>query len=108
MRNGGDAQQVGIGWWPGDPNHERAAFFALAYPAPDAFADADLSPSSARWDAQLGEYVLEWEDIRESPDPHALALEFAPVRIPPRLRGVRVGPRSRGHGRGCSAADQVR
>ena len=33
MRNGGDAQQVGIGWWPGDPNHERAAFFALAYPA---------------------------------------------------------------------------
>ena len=38
MRNGGDAQQVGIGWWPGDANHERAAFFALAYPAPDAFA----------------------------------------------------------------------
>ena len=77
MRNGGDAQQVGIGWWPGDPNHERAAFFAFAYPAPDGFADADLSPAAARWDGQLGEYVLDWEDIRESPDPHALALEFA-------------------------------
>jgi len=77
MRNAGAAEQVGIGWWPGDPNHERAAFFGLAHPAPDGFADADVSPSEARWDGQLGEYVLEWEDIRESPDPHALALEFA-------------------------------
>jgi len=64
------------GWWPGDPNHERAAFFAFAYPPPDGFADATLSPAAARWDAQLGEYVLDWKDIRESPDPHALALEF--------------------------------
>ena len=77
VRNGGDAQQVEIGWWPGDPNHDRAAFFAFAYPTPDGFADADLSPAAARWDGQLGEYVLEWEEIRESPDPHALALEFA-------------------------------
>jgi Family of unknown function (DUF5996) len=77
MRNGGDAEQVGIGWWSGDPNHERAAFFAIAYPAPDAFADANLSPAAARWEGQLGEYVLDWEDVRKSPDPAALALEFA-------------------------------
>jgi hypothetical protein len=76
-RNGGDAQQVGIGWWPGDPTHERAAFFALAYPAPPAFADATLEPAAARWDGQLGEYVLDWEDVRNSADPHAYALEFA-------------------------------
>ena len=77
MRNGGDSEQVSIGWWPGDPNHEGAAFFAFAYPTRDGFADATLSPAAARWDGQLGEYVLDWEDIRESPDPHALALEFA-------------------------------
>jgi hypothetical protein len=77
MRNGGDAQQVSIGWWPGGPDHDGAAFFAFAYPAPDDFGGADLSPAAARWDAALGEYVLEWEDIRESPDPHALAMEFA-------------------------------
>jgi Family of unknown function (DUF5996) len=50
MRNGADAQQVAIGWWPGDPNHEEAAFFAFAYPTPDGFADADISPAAARWD----------------------------------------------------------
>jgi Family of unknown function (DUF5996) len=76
MRNGGDAQQVSVGWWPGSSNHDGAAFFALAYPAPDGFGDADLSPAAARWDAELGEYVLDWEDIRDSPDPGALALEF--------------------------------
>ncbi len=76
MRNGGDAEQVSIGWWPGDPNHEQAAFFAFAFPAPDGFADADLSPAAGRWDANLGEYVLRWDDIRESPDPHATAVRF--------------------------------
>src|SRR5262249_25627520 len=25
MRNGGDAQQISVGWWPGDPNHQQAA-----------------------------------------------------------------------------------
>ena len=77
MRNGGDAEQVGIGWWPGDPNHELAAFFALAYPAPDSFGEADLSPALGRWDAQLGEYVLDWEELREEADPRARAVEFA-------------------------------
>ena len=77
MRNGGDAQQVEIGWWPGDPKHDGAAFFAFAYPAPDSFADGNVGPDAARWDAKLGEYVLDWEDIRNDPDPHALGLEFA-------------------------------
>src|SRR3954447_1988223 len=77
MRNGGDAEQISIGWWPGDPNHEQAAFFAFAYPASEGFAGADLSPAAARWDGQLGEYVLDWEDVLESSDPHGLALEFA-------------------------------
>src|SRR5882672_11099195 len=57
MRNGGDAQQVAIGWWPGDPKHDGAAFYAFAYPAPDGFADGNVSPVAARWDGQLGEYV---------------------------------------------------
>ena len=60
MRNGGDAQQVEVGWWPGDPNHEGAAFFCFAYPTPDGFGEADLSPAPGRWDAELGEYVLHW------------------------------------------------
>ncbi len=76
-RNGGDAELIELGWWPGDRNYGRAAFYAFAHPAPDGFAGADLSPDAARWDADLGEFVLDWNDIRDASDPAALALEFA-------------------------------
>jgi hypothetical protein len=77
MRNAMDAQEVAIGWWPGDARYDKAAFYAYAHPAPDGFADATLAPAAAHWDGDLGEYVLDWQDIRSSPNPHASALEFA-------------------------------
>jgi Family of unknown function (DUF5996) len=77
MRNAMDAQEVAVGWWPGDGRYGKAAFYAYAHPAHDGFPATPISPSSARWDDALGEYVLDWDDVRASPDPHALALEFA-------------------------------
>jgi hypothetical protein len=77
MRNSMDAEEVAVGWWPGDGRYPRAAFYAYAHPAPDGFATATLSPEAARWDATLGEFVLDWDDVRSSPDPHQAALEFA-------------------------------
>ena len=76
MRNAMDAQEVAVGWWPGDQRHPTAAFYAYAHPAPEGFGRATLSPP-ARWEAALGEFILEWEDVRALPDPHAVALEFA-------------------------------
>jgi hypothetical protein len=76
MRNAMDAQEVAVGWWPGDGSHGRAAFYAYAHPAPADFADASLSPAAARWEPELGEYVLDWDDVRAAADPHAFALEF--------------------------------
>lgn len=77
MRNAMDAQEVAVGWWPGDARYAKAAFYAYAHPAPQGFAEATLAPAGAHWDAQLGEYILDWEDIRSEADPHARALEFA-------------------------------
>lgn len=74
-RNSMDAQQFALGWWPGDQRHGGAAFFAYAYPAAESFPDLDLSLGG--WDAQLGEYILDVEELRGTPDPHAAALEFA-------------------------------
>jgi hypothetical protein len=75
MRNSGDAQQVAVGWWPGDARHPAAAFYAYAHPAPAGFSRADLSPG--RWDDALGEYLLDWDDVRSAPDPRAVAVDFA-------------------------------
>src|ERR1022692_1088329 len=77
MRNAMDAQEIAIGWWPGDRRHPGAAFYAYAHPAPEGYGEAALSPAAARWDAALVEFVLEWDDVRASADPHATALEFA-------------------------------
>jgi hypothetical protein len=77
MRNAMDAQEVAIGWWPGDTRYGKAAFYAYAHPAPDNFPLATLSPPEARWDATLGEYILDWDDVRSSADPRGVALEFA-------------------------------
>jgi Family of unknown function (DUF5996) len=77
MRNAMDAQEVAIGWWPGDARYEKPAFYAYAHPAPDGFAGITLAPAAARWEASLGEYILDWDDVRASPDPHRAVLEFA-------------------------------
>jgi hypothetical protein len=66
-----------VGWWPGGPHYEKAAFYAYAHPAPPGFAGAQLSPSASRWDETLGEYIFDWDDVRSSSDPHDAALEFA-------------------------------
>ena len=77
MRNAMDSQEVAIGWWPGDPRYAKAAFYAYAHPAPEGFAGGTLEPGAARWDAGLGEFLLDWEDVRASAAPHAAALAFA-------------------------------
>jgi hypothetical protein len=77
MRNAMDAQEVAVGWWPGDQKYPKAAFYAYASPAPETFATATLSPPAAHWNATLGEYILDWADVCSSPDPHAAGVQFA-------------------------------
>lgn len=77
VRNSANAQQIEVGWWPGDARHPRPAFFAFAAPAPEGFDRATLSPRAARWEATLGEYILDWDVLRTSADPRREALDFA-------------------------------
>ena len=77
MRNSMNAQDVAVGWWPGDARYPRAAFYAYAHPAPQGFEAATLSPPAARWEDTLGEYILDWDDVRRTPNPHETALDFA-------------------------------
>jgi len=85
-RNSMDAQEVAVGWWPGDARYGKAAFYAFAHPAPEGFGNAALSPPAARWEGSQGLFVLDWADVIASPDPHATALDFA--RSPRRLELV--------------------
>jgi hypothetical protein len=77
MRNAMNSQEVAVGWWPGDARYGKPAFYAFAYPPPDGFSSAVLSPPPARWDETLGEYILDLADVLSSPEPHEFALTFA-------------------------------
>jgi hypothetical protein len=76
MRNSANAQQIEVGWWPGDARYPRPAFFAFTFPTPMGFETATLSPPAAHWDTNLKEYILDWDDVRVAPDPFAAAVDF--------------------------------
>jgi hypothetical protein len=76
MRNSANAQQIEVGWWPGDARYPRPAFYAFAFPAPAGFETATLSPPAAYWNADLKEYVLDWDDAGTAPDPRRAAIDF--------------------------------
>jgi hypothetical protein len=77
MRNAMDAEDIAVGWWPGDARYPKAAFYSYAHPAPEGYEQATLSPPAAHWDASLGEFILDWDDVRGVDDPYEAALGFA-------------------------------
>ena len=77
MRNAMDVQEVAVGWWPGDPRYEKAAFYGYAHPAQPGFAESELAPAPGYWNGDLGEYVLDWDVVRASTDPRGTVQRFA-------------------------------
>src|SRR5262245_14260839 len=76
MRNSMDMQEVSVGWWPGDLRHDQAAFYGYAHPAPDEFSKLELP--LGEWSEDLGgEYILDWDAVRSTADPHSTGLDFA-------------------------------
>lgn len=67
---------MAVGWWPGDSRYGKAAFYAYASPSSEGFEEAALSPPAARWESQLGEFLLDWDDVRLATDPRAFSLSF--------------------------------
>ncbi len=57
-RNSANAEQIEIGWWPGDTRYPNAAFYAFAFPAATGLESATLTPPAAHWETNLGEYIL--------------------------------------------------
>ncbi|MBC7987408.1 MAG: hypothetical protein H7X93_12190 [Sphingomonadaceae bacterium] len=67
---------MSAGFWPGSDTYPRAAFYAYAYPTPQGFADARIAPDAAGWNAELGEFVLDYDAAREADDPEEALQAF--------------------------------
>lgn len=62
------------GYWPG--GSPGGSFYAYAYPAPEGFAEWPVEPAAARYDRELGEYVLPYAAVRTADDPDATLMAF--------------------------------
>ncbi|MDQ2818503.1 MAG: DUF5996 family protein [Candidatus Eremiobacteraeota bacterium] len=76
MRKGMDAEEIAAGFWPGDDRFPEPAFWSYAYPKPAGVEKAKIGPQAAAWNAEMGEFMLRYEDVRSSESPRAAILEF--------------------------------
>jgi len=65
-----------VGFWPGGSGVDGPAFYSYAAPAPEGFGGASVQPAAARYDAQLGEFLLMYDDVRAAESPSAALLAF--------------------------------
>jgi hypothetical protein len=74
MREAYSHEVSSAGYWPGGEG--EGVFYSYAYPEPDDFRTAPAGPAAARFDTQLGEFVLPYAAVRTAHDPNAVLLEF--------------------------------
>lgn len=71
-----DSEQTTIGFWPGSDEAPEPVFFAYTYPKPDGLENKIISPASAYWSNEKGEFILPYESVRNEIDPEKSILEF--------------------------------
>jgi hypothetical protein len=76
MREAYSQEVSSCGFWPGNRQFPEPAFYSYHVPAPKGFAEQKIRPQKAGWDAKLGEFILRYEDVRQSDSPEHDVLAF--------------------------------
>jgi len=64
------------GFWAGGGPISYAAFYSYAYPEPAGFSAAPVKPDAAFYSADLREFILPYDRVRQAADPDTTLLEF--------------------------------
>lgn len=75
-RNAMDVVQVEAGWWSGNPNYPRAAFYSFTFPKPLNIEQSKIKPDTARWESTLGEFIFDYDEMRKAKNPATDLLTF--------------------------------
>jgi hypothetical protein len=65
-----------VGFWPGGGAIEYPAFYSYAYPEPDGFPKAAITPESAFYSSDLKEFILPYEAVRKSESQDQALMDF--------------------------------
>jgi hypothetical protein len=66
---------ISAGFWPGNGGYGRAAFYSYVAPVPVGLGRVPLSGHGA-FDSNLGEFLLNYDEIRVLADPSKIVLDF--------------------------------
>jgi uncharacterized protein DUF5996 len=75
-RNAMNEELVEVGWWSGNPAYPKPAFYSFTYPQPRGIENAKIKPSTAQWEGMMGEFILDYDELRKSKDPDGDLLSF--------------------------------
>ena len=65
-----------VGWWPGNGGFDAPMFYAYAAPEPPGFRESEIRPAQTSYNAQIGEFLLPYDAVRNSADPAGMLMEF--------------------------------
>jgi hypothetical protein len=75
-RNAMNEELIEVGWWAGSAAYPKPAFYSFTYPQPREIELAKVSPASSRWEPAMGEFLLDYDDLRKSKDADDDLLSF--------------------------------
>jgi len=75
-RNAMDEELIETGWWSGNEQYPRPAYYSFTFPQPPKIEDSKILPVKAHWDANMGEFMLDYDDVRLEKDPALELLAF--------------------------------
>jgi Family of unknown function (DUF5996) len=67
---------ISAGFWPGNGAYGKAAFYCYAAPVPERLSDTILTGCPGPFNKALGEFLLDYDEVRQSPDPAQAVLSF--------------------------------
>ncbi|MGH9669172.1 MAG: DUF5996 family protein, partial [Terriglobales bacterium] len=76
MREAYSHEVISAGWWPGTGDMAGSTFYCYAAPQPEGFAAQAVRPPAAFYHQQMGEFLLNYDDVRGAKSPTATLLEF--------------------------------
>jgi hypothetical protein len=69
-------EEWSAGFWPGGGAVPGPAYYAYVVPKPEGLEGAAVRPAAARWNAELGEFVLMYDDVRAAESPEDALYAF--------------------------------
>jgi hypothetical protein len=64
------------GFWPGGGAVDGPAYYAYTVPKPAGLEDARVRPAAAKWNPELSEFILMYDDVRTADSPEDALYEF--------------------------------